>query len=123
MPAHIVYEDSKVMAFLDIFPVNKGHILIIPKNHFETIFDLHESIARQVMSVAKILSKALKKAGFCSGVNLVNSSGKSANQEVMHFHLHVVPRNKGDNTGFKWIKKRFTEKELKESAEQIKQNL
>ena len=123
IPCHKVYEDSEVLAFLDIYPVHFGHTLIIPKNHYENILDLPEKKAQLVMAAAKKVAKAIMDSKLADGLNLVNSNGRAANQEVMHFHLHVVPRLIGDETGFKWVKKQATAEKLSDSAKKIRENL
>lgn len=96
IPAHIVYEDDMVLAFLDINPTNHGHTLIIPKKHFINIFDGDNETLTHMMKVAKKVALALKKADLAEGVNLIMNNGPEAGQEVWHAHLHVVPRLNGD---------------------------
>lgn len=91
-----VYEDSIVKAVADINPVTEGHTLIITKNHYETIFDIPEEEFLGVASATKKLAKIFKSKLHISGVNLLNASGKSAQQSIPHFHIHMIPRHKGD---------------------------
>ena len=98
-----VYEDDGTYAFLDINPVNEYHTLIIPKNHYENIFDTPEEEVKKIIStVKKITSLYNTKLGI-SNVQIVNSSGVEAQQDVFHVHFHVVPRRIGDNQDVKWI--------------------
>lgn len=92
IPAQTVFENKDVIAFLDVNPVTKGHILVIPKEHYADVFDIPEEILKEIAVVAKKLSQQCKKKLPCDGVNILNASGKEAQQSVFHFHMHVVPR-------------------------------
>ena len=96
IPAAIVYEDDKVIAFLDINPINKGHTLIVPKEAFENIYDGSPENLGYLMQVAKKVSLAVAKAMDADGVNIIMNNNESAGQEVFHAHLHVIPRFKDD---------------------------
>lgn len=100
LPASVVYEDESTIAFLDIQPINPGHVLVVPKAHAESLVELSPEDAAQVMRVGQLMDKALRSSGLhCEGVNLFIADGKAAGQEVGHVHLHVFPRFKED--GFK----------------------
>jgi len=96
IPSSKVFENDKVFVFLDISPVTKGHMLIVPKQHFENIFDITEDVVREVGAISKKMSDAAVKGLKADGVNLLQSNGSVAQQEVMHFHMHVMPRYAGD---------------------------
>jgi len=119
-----VWESEKVFAFLDVSPLTKGHCLVIPKDHFENIFDIDEGVLKEIVSTAKNISNKMKNSLGAAGVNLVNASGKTAEQSVFHFHLHVVPRY--ENDGLKmddWWQEKSQKSdigELKKIAEDIK---
>ncbi len=98
IPAHIVYEDELVLAFLDINPVNHGHTLIIPKQAFVNIFDGNPEILAHMMKIAQKIGQVLKQSGLAEGINLVMNNGEEASQEVWHAHLHVIPRLAGDHS-------------------------
>ncbi len=96
-PASIVYDDADLLAFMDIRPVNPGHLLIIPKRHASYLADLDEAIGAQMFTVAMRLAQALRVSGLrCEGINLFLADGEAAFQEVFHTHLHVFPRFTGD---------------------------
>ena len=92
----IVYEDSTWVAVYDSYPVSKGHVLLIPKRHCETYFDLNfielESISVTIGIIKRLLDKKFKPDGYNIGINC----GKSAGQTVMHCHIHIIPRYNGD---------------------------
>lgn len=96
VPATIVYEDDKVLAFFTIEPINLGHTLIVPKEPFINIFDGDPIVLGHMMVVAQKISRALKVAGLAEGVNLIMNNEAAASQEVFHAHLHVVPRRAND---------------------------
>ncbi|PMB05507.1 HIT family protein [Fischerella thermalis CCMEE 5273] len=97
-PASIVFEDDKVLAFLDISPVNTGHTLIIPKKHAATLSDVSSLDLARMMVVAQAIGKAIRTSDLrCEGVNLFLADGEAAFQEVFHCHLHVFPRFTGDS--------------------------
>ena len=100
-PASVVYADDQVMAFMDIQPVNEGHLLIVPRAHAASLAELDAETGAQLFRVAMELSKAVRQSGVrCEGVSLSLADGEAAGQEVFHIHLHVIPRYRGD--GFGW---------------------
>ena len=102
-PASFVYRDESVSAFLDIRPINLGHLLVVPRIHAETMNDLPTAIARHMMEIAQRLIKGLRKTNLrCEGVNLFLADGEAAGQEVAHVHLHVIPRYPNDGFGFRF---------------------
>mgnify|MGYP001591918215 CR=1 FL=1 len=124
LPASIVYEDSKVVAFLDIAPVNPGHTLVIPKGHYSTLNEIPDSTLAELVKAIKKVSKAVLKATKYKEFNIEQSNGSIAGQVVMHAHFHIVPRYKGDGLT---LGKRtredhtYTEGEVKELTKAIRQ--
>lgn len=103
LPASIVYSDEKVLAFMDIQPVNPGHVLIIPKAHSAQLLELDEETGAHMFKIAMRLSRALRRSGVkCEGINLHLADGEAAFQDVLHVHLHVIPRFRGDGFGLKF---------------------
>ncbi|MFH1133852.1 MAG: HIT family protein [Nanoarchaeota archaeon] len=96
-PEHIVYEDKAAVAFLSVEQLSKAHVLVIPKKHIRDIFDIDEKTAAHLMRITVRVAKAVKRTVRPAGINIYQCSGKAADQEVMHFHLHIFPRFKGDN--------------------------
>jgi histidine triad (HIT) family protein len=97
LPASVVASDEKTMAFMDVQPVNPGHVLVIPKNHACLLSELDEVTSMQVFRMATRVAQALRDSGLkCEGVNLFLADCESAGQEVPHVHLHVIPRFHGD---------------------------
>lgn len=96
MPSYKIYEDEKTYAFLDISDDAIGHTLVIPKEHAENIMEISEEGLKAVMSTVQKISKHYVDDLGYTGVNLMNASGKSAQQSVFHFHVHIIPRIEGD---------------------------
>ena len=93
--SEIVYEDNDVIAFLDINPVNPGHILVVPKKHEEVITDLDDEILLKVIKVVKLMASILLKMDY-KGVNIIQNNYSAAGQVVPHIHFHVIPRTESD---------------------------
>ncbi len=102
--AYIVYEDGEILAFLDAYPISEGHTLVIPKKHYSGILDIPEETAGRAMAVAKKLALEYSTKLNAFEFNIMQSSGEEAGQTVFHFHIHVVPRRKGDNLSL-WLHK------------------
>ncbi|MBW2996600.1 HIT family protein [Candidatus Woesearchaeota archaeon] len=119
IPCTKVYEDDKVFSFLDISPVNKGHTLVVPKEHHKDLLDMPDSILAEVAKAAKKIAKAVVKTTRAVGFNLHQNNGPKAGQGVMHFHFHIIPRFEDD--GLKhWPQGSYEEGEDKKIAEDIK---
>ena len=102
IPSTGIYEDDKTLAFMDINPVTDGHLLVIPKVHTETIFDMIGPDLSAVWATTKKVADAIRQALQPDGLNLLQANGAAAGQAVPHFHLHLIPRWKGDGKGFDW---------------------
>jgi len=100
VPCYKVYEDEKVLAFLDINPVSEGHVLVVPKDHYSDIVSIDENILADVVRVAQILLKKMIERGIADGGNLFQANRISGEQTVFHFHMHVIPRNTNDGIDF-----------------------
>ena len=118
IPCSKVYENDKVLAFLDISPVNKGHALVIPKEHYKDLLSLPDNVLAEVAKVGKKVAKAVMKATGADGFNLGQNNGKTAGQVVMHFHLHIIPRFEDDGL-ILWPQGKYEGKEEEEIAEKI----
>jgi len=126
IPSVKIYEDEHVFAFMDIMPLSKGHTLLIPKTHRESVYDLQGDEAAQLFSVAPKIASAIKETFNPEGLNLLNNNGAKAGQSVFHFHLHFIPRyGETDGFGAKWItkEKEYTTERIQELAEEVKKKL
>lgn len=91
-----IYENEHIVCFLDRNPISKGHCLVIPKKHYRNIFDIQPEVLSNVILATKKVSLLMKEKLGAKGVNILHASGKSAQQSVFHFHLHLVPRYSKD---------------------------
>ncbi len=119
-PCWKVYEDDLVIAFFDINPAAEGHILVAPKKHFENIFDIEEEYLERVVSVCKKLSLGLKKAFGVKNINLIHGTGKYAQQDVFHFHMHIWPRKAGDKINLHYKPKLAVRKDFDKLLKRIR---
>lgn len=94
--ASICYEDAKAIAFMDIQPVNAGHILIVPREHFESLNDVPEGLAMHLFEVALRLGPVVRRLSHSADLNVVVNSGEAAGQNVFHYHVHLIPRRADD---------------------------
>ncbi|MCL2202690.1 MAG: HIT family protein [Defluviitaleaceae bacterium] len=101
LPAHIVYEDAQLMAIMDAFPATQGHVLIIPKAHAESIYDLPPETAAAILPLAQELARKIKTALHPDGLNILQNNGKTAGQVVFHYHMHLIPRYTDDGVVIK----------------------
>lgn len=92
----VCYEDSDALAFMDIQPVNSGHVLVVPRRHFESLADIPSELAVHLFEVAMRLEPAVRQVTKAEGTNMIVSSGAAAGQDVFHYHVHVIPRFAGD---------------------------
>lgn len=101
LPASVVTRDAGCTAFMDIQPVNPGHVLVVPDQHAATLADLPEETGTRLFRTAQQVAAALYGSGLrCKGVNFLLADGEAAGrQEVFHVHLHVIPRFEGDGFG------------------------
>lgn len=120
IPSLRVYEDKNVISFLDIMPANKGHCLVVPKKHYETLLDTPEEDLSNLIKATKKVTKALSLSIGNGSYNIVMNNGKAAGQIVSHAHIHIIPRFKGDRLRLTWSHKKFMDKEMKEIQEMVK---
>jgi histidine triad (HIT) family protein len=99
-PGCIVTQDETVAIVVNPFPLNPGHVLVIPRQHVENIYDLPETIAGPILSMAARAARAAKCVLGADGVTLRQNNGAASDQHLFHFHLHVVPRFSGDGERF-----------------------
>ncbi|MEW6407327.1 MAG: HIT family protein [Patescibacteria group bacterium] len=118
IPANFVYENDKVVAFLDIAPVNPGHTLVVPKEHCENILDASdETLAELILAVRKI-GQAIQEGLGYQGFNLGVNNGRVAGQIVPHLHFHIMPRRVGDGLRL-WPQRKYEVGEAEVVAEKI----
>ena len=117
--AKIVYDDAHFSAFLDINPANPGHILVIPKQHYEVLPQIPDELLGAYMKLLKILAAAVFEATQAQGVNIIQNNGVAAGQAVPHVHIHIIPRFENDGIKLNWDAKKVTEKQLENLQSRI----
>jgi len=122
IPCAKVYENHRYLAFLDILPVNPGHTLVIPKEHYEDLLNTPDEILDDMLNDAKKIAKAVLKAVGSDDFNLTCNVGKKAGQAVAHLHLHIMPRFGNDGYHL-WAGKPYKEGEMQKVAQEIRKNL
>ena len=122
IPSKTIYEDDLFKVIMDIEPATKGHVLILPKNHYENLYSLGEEEAKALIPLAQKLANKIKTALNCDGMNMVQNNGAAANQTVMHFHLHLIPRYENDNNKerLSWNHEELSAEQLNEIYELLK---
>ena len=120
IPSFKIFENDRVFSFFDINPLTKGHVLVIPREHYENIFDIPENDLKEIISIAKKLSERIKEKLNADGVNLMNASGEAAEQNVNHFHLHIVPRYKADGLEMnKWWQSKVSKIDIEQCLKEL----
>lgn len=121
--ASLVFEDEKVMAFLDVRPLNEGHTLVISKAHYESIFDIPQDLVEYIHGITKRIAIAVEKATKANGISIIQQNGKAAGQDIFHLHVHVIPRYEGQKLpSFSEISE-ANRKKLSQTAKKIRKYL
>ncbi len=122
IPADKVYEDENFLAFLDITPINPGHTLLIPKEHYENLYDLPDEILTKMAPIIKKIALAVKTGVNAEGINIGMNNEGPAGQLVLHAHFHIMPRFSNDGH-ISWQGKKYPPEEFSKTAEKIRENL
>jgi histidine triad (HIT) family protein len=123
IPSTRVYEDTLVLAFMDIGQVNPGHVLVAAKKHAANLFELDDAQAAAVAQASAKIARALKAAFNPEGLSVYQANGKAAGQTVFHYHVHLVPRHAGDGMELTWPVKNPPREKLEENAARIRARL
>ena len=114
IPSATLYEDEDFRVILDLGPAARGHALILPKTHADNLFELPDELASKALVIAKKVGKTLYEGLSCDGFNVVQNNGEAAGQTVFHFHMHLIPRRKGDTVKVTWTPGKLTPEDQKE---------
>ena len=120
IPSATLYEDDDFRVILDLGPASKGHALIIPKEHYRNLYDIDDETAAKAIILAKKMVNKMKDVLGCDGYNIVQNNEETAGQTVFHFHMHMIPRYKGDNVGLGWHVGELTDEVKNEILEKMK---
>jgi histidine triad (HIT) family protein len=122
-PARVVHEDDRTLAFMDLFPLTRGHSLVIPKAHCDSLLDADPEDAAAVMRTAQRVAQASMRAYAPDGLNLLQTNGAAAMQTVFHLHVHVLPRYVGDGFTVAFTREKGTDAELDGAADLLRAQL
>ena len=123
IPSHKVYEDEQTLAFMDINPASRGHTLVICKEEYADLWSMPPETLAAVGATMQRVALAIRAALQPDGLNIIQSNGSAAGQEVFHYHVHLIPRWEGDKAVRLWRPQPSEQDELRATAEQIRQNL
>jgi histidine triad (HIT) family protein len=124
IPNAIIYEDEKFLAFLDRYPINYGHALLIPKDHFDTILEMPLNLVGEMYSLVPQIAKSIISTIDGNGFNVSQNNGRSANQIIPHVHVHIVPRFSLEKVKGQWPMRKIANiEELKILADKIIANI
>ena len=123
IPSTTIYENSEFRVFFDIAPASKGHCLIVPKQHYNDVFDMDVETGGRLFGLATAIARSLKKELNCEGMNIVQNNGTIAGQTVFHFHLHLIPRYAGDQVNIGWQPGEANVEELQTLAKAVRKNI
>ncbi len=112
METATVFETSDFRVILDKFPAARGHVLILPKEHFDDIYEMDSETAGKLFALATVVARSMKKVLNCDGLNVLQNNGEAAGQTVNHFHMHLIPRYYNDDVQLSWHAKSFSDEEL-----------
>ncbi len=120
IPSYKIYEDENFLAFLDINPINPGHTLVIPKEHYKTITDAPKSVWADLMSLVWEITLKIQQTIDPDGINIVQNNNEQAGQEVPHIHVHIIPRFGGDEENYKeWKTMKLPNEEMEKIAKDL----
>ncbi len=117
---HKIYEDSDTIAILDVTPVNRGHALVMPKKHAESLSELSEEEVKNLFTAVQKVASSMKENLSADGINYFVNEGKVAGQIIFHVHCHVLPRYSNDGINFHTARKKLSKEEMKEIAERLR---
>lgn len=120
IPSATLYEDDEFRVILDVNPASKGHALILPKKHADNLYELPDETAAKVLVLARNMASKIANALGCDGLNLVQNNGETAGQTVFHFHMHIIPRYKGDSVKMGWKPGKLTDEMREELLAALK---
>ncbi len=119
IPSSTIYEDDDFKVIMDISPAARGHAIILPKNHFENLYEMDDETASKVLLVARKVASAMKEELTCDGLNVLQNNGEAAGQTVFHYHVHLIPRYRKDQVNINWEYGKYEQGEAEQIAEAI----
>ena len=120
IPSRTIYENDLFRVILDNGPATEGHALVLPKDHYANLFEIPADTAAEAMKTAQTVAAMLKDKLHADGLNIVQNNGEAAGQTVHHFHMHIIPRYKGDGQNILWNPGHPSDQELDDVLRRIK---
>ena len=120
IPSAKIYEDKQILGFLDINPANKGHALVIPKKHYETLNNMPEKETMKLIQIIQKVSQKIEKTLNPEGYNILMSNKPAAEQVIPHAHIHIIPRYTTDPFKLTWTHVRYEPEEIQQLAKKLK---
>jgi histidine triad (HIT) family protein len=119
IPSARVLENDRVIAFLDIGPLNPGHVLVIPREHHAALPDLPDDLAAATAAVLPRLCRAVRQATGADGLNVLSNTGRVAGQSIEHVHWHIIPRHASDAIRWPWPARQYPPGQIDEMRQRI----
>ncbi len=123
VPGSFVYESDTVVGIMSLEQPNPYKVLVIPREHVEMIYDLSDEQASDIFKATVKIANAIRDLSSCDGINIVQSNGRAAQQDVFHFHLHIVPRSRNDSIKLDWDNTVTDRESLNRMADEIRASL
>ena len=123
IPTNTIYEDADFRVILDASPAAKGHALILPKQHYANMFEIDDEVLAKAAKLAKKVITHEKEVLGCDGYNVLQNNGEAAGQTMFHFHIHLIPRYKDDDTKIIFAENSLTEEDAKKIIDLITKDL
>ena len=123
IPSATVYENDECKVILDRFPSNKGHVLILPKEHVANIFEIDPALAGRLFTLAAKIAPVMKDTFRFENMNVLQNNGPVAGQTVSHFHIPLIPRYENDGVNVSWKQLDLTDSEIEEIRKSLTDNL
>lgn len=114
IPSATMYEDEDFRVILDVGPAAKGHMLVLPKEHYADILEMPEELVGKAFVLAKRMAQKMEAVLECDGINVLQNNHEAAGQTVFHFHIHLIPRRKNDKMGINWKAGSLSEEDKEE---------
>ncbi len=115
-----IYEDADIIAILDVYPASKGHVLVMPKQHYSVIEEIPDALLNKIFVFVKAIAQSFLRVTGAKGFNLFIAQGDSAGQRVKHFCINMIPRHENDKISFEWPRIKIDKKELEKLGEKLR---
>jgi histidine triad (HIT) family protein len=119
LPSQRIDEDERTIAFMDISPATRGHVLVVPRQHVRDLLEISSDDLSATAATAQRMARRISERLGAAGVNLINSCGAAAWQTVFHFHIHVIPRYEDDPLRLPWVPSPGDPNEIADAAQEL----